>query len=71
MSAELEKSLREMTDADLKSLSDECHGVSPHTHTFGACVSALNGIYVDIEISRRRRDEIVCKYGVVGSGGEL
>ena len=45
--------LQMLSDEDLQILSDQCHGVSPRTHSLGACLSALNGIEVDREIARR------------------
>jgi len=52
------EALRKLSDEDLKKLSEECHNVSPKTHSPDACFQALHGIEVDIEISRRRRESL-------------
>jgi len=59
----VQEAIREMSTEDLEQLSKDASGVSPHTHSVGSCLSALGGIDVDIELSRRRLEEAKHKTG--------
>ncbi len=55
-----EEALRQMSDEDLKALSERCHKISSRTHTLQSCLSALHGgIAIDLELSRRIGERVI------------
>ncbi len=54
----LQEVLREMSTEDLERLSRECREVTPETHDLQACMDALKGLDVDLELHRRRRGRV-------------